>query len=235
VPEVHVVRVFTGPDGREGNALGVVLDGGAVPDSAGRQALAARLGFSETVFVDDRVAGRLRIFTPTHELPLAGHPLVGTAWVLARAGFAVDVLRPPAGEVPTWAEGEETWIRARPEHAPDFELRQLASPAEVEAHPLAEPDELLEVWAWEDEGAGEVRARVFAPAVGVKEDEATGSAALRLCALLARPLRIRQGRGSLILARPAEPGGAVEVGGRCALDEVRDPSGVALPLRRDAP
>jgi predicted PhzF superfamily epimerase YddE/YHI9 len=222
VPEVHVLRVFTGRGGHEGNPLGVVLDGAAVPETAARQELAAELGFSETVFVDDRVEGRLRIFTPATELPLAGHPLVGTAWLMARTGSPVDVLRPPADEVPTWLEGESTWIRARPEHAPAFELRQLATPAEVDAHPPADPHELLEIWAWENEVAGEVRARVFAPAVGVAEDEATGSAALRLCASQARPLRIRQGRGSLIFARPAaDGGGRVEVGGRCVLDEVR--------------
>lgn len=219
--EVHVLRVFVGTDGGDGNPLGVVLDGGAVAEAAARQAMAAELAFSETVFVDDRASGQLRIFTPTDELPLAGHPLVGTAWLLAQTGPEVEVLRPPAGEIPCWAEGEETWIRARPEDAPAFELRHLASPAEIDAHPLAEPGELLEVWAWEDEEAGAVRARVFAPAVGVAEDEATGSAALRLCAQAGRPLRIRQGVGSLILARPARAGGTVEIGGRCALDEVR--------------
>lgn len=228
MPEVHVLRVFVGPDGGGGNPLGVVLDGSAVPERAARQALAAKLGFSETVFVDDRAAGRLRIFTPAAELPLAGHPLVGTAWLLAQTGSAVGVLRPPAGEIPTWTEGEETWIRARPEDAPAFELRQLASAAEVDAHPLAEPHELLEVWAWEVEEAGEVRARVFAPAVGVAEDEATGSAALRLCAQEGRPLRIRQGTGSLILARPGGDG-TVEIGGRCALDTVGSSRGRRAP------
>lgn len=109
---------------------------------------------------------------------------------------------------------------------PPFELRQLATTAEVDAHPPAEPHELLEIWAWENEAAGKVRARVFAPAVGVAEDEATGSAALRLCAQQARSLRIRQGRGSLILARPAE-GGAAEVGGRCVLHAV---GAVGLPV-----
>jgi predicted PhzF superfamily epimerase YddE/YHI9 len=154
------------------------------------------------------------------ELPLAGHPLVGTAWLLAQIGEPVTALRPPAGEIATWPEGEHTYIRARPEHAPGFALRRLPSPTEVDEHPPAAAHELLEVWAWSDETAGEVRARVFAPALGVPEDEATGSAALRLCAELARPLRIRQGRGSVIHARPGG-GGTVEVGGRCVLDDVR--------------
>lgn len=221
MPDVHVLRVFVGHDGGAGNPLGVVLDASAVPETAARQALAAELAFSETVFVDDRVTGRVRIFTPAAELPLAGHPLVGTAWLLAHTGSEVEVLRPPAGDVPAWTEGEEIWIRARPQDAPAFELRQLASPAEVDAHPGAKAHELLDLWAWENEKAGVVRARVFAPAVGVAEDEATGSAALRLCAQEGRPLRVHQGAGSLIFARPAGNGTAVEVGGRCVLDEVR--------------
>ena len=81
-----------------------MLDGAAVPPAA-RQAVAAELGFSETVFVDDAATGELRIHTPTVELPLAGHPLVGTAWLLAETGTPVDTLRPPAGDVPTWREG----------------------------------------------------------------------------------------------------------------------------------
>ena len=88
----------------------------------------AELGFSETVFVDDRETGALRIFTPAVELPLAGHPLVGTAWLLGS-----EMLRPPAGDVPTWSQGGLTWIRARPEWATLYDLAQLASVADVDA------------------------------------------------------------------------------------------------------
>jgi predicted PhzF superfamily epimerase YddE/YHI9 len=76
------------------------------------------------------------------------------------------------------------------------------------------------VWTWLDEAAGEVRARVFPQEIGIDEDEATGSAALRLVAVLGRPVTIRQGRGSVLLARPSE-GGYAAVGGRCALVETR--------------
>ena len=61
------------------------LDGAEVAE-AERQPIAAELGFSETVFVDDRERGEMRIFTPGVELPLAGHPLVGTAWLLRGRG-----------------------------------------------------------------------------------------------------------------------------------------------------
>ena len=95
---LHVLRVFCDEAGEHGNPLGVFLDGGEVPPER-RQAVAHELGFSETVFVDDAARGEIRIFTPGLELPFAGHPTVGTAWLLAHEGEAVEVLRPPAGEV----------------------------------------------------------------------------------------------------------------------------------------
>ena len=70
MPELHVLRVFVNEDGEWGNPLGVFLDGGQVPEPE-RQRIAAELGFSETVFVDDRDDGRIRIFTPGLELPFA--------------------------------------------------------------------------------------------------------------------------------------------------------------------
>ncbi|MGC5410440.1 PhzF family phenazine biosynthesis protein, partial [Streptomyces sp. DT225] len=72
-----ILRVFCDPDGRHGNALGVVRDGRRIPGRADRQELAGKLGFSETVFVDDPERGRLDIYTPGLRLPFAGHPVVG--------------------------------------------------------------------------------------------------------------------------------------------------------------
>ena len=219
---LHVLRVFTGAADGHGNPLGVFLDGGAVPAER-RQGVATDLGFSETVFVDDPGSGRLRIFTPAAELSFAGHPLVGTAWLLRSNGSGVDVLRPPAGVVPTWVDREmRTWIRGRAEWAPAMHLRRLPSAAEVDA--LADaPDglEFVDAWAWVDEAAGLVRSRVFAGEYGIPEDEATGAAAVRLVTALGRQIEIRQGRGSVIHARPG-PGGTAEVGGTCVLDDRRD-------------
>lgn len=218
---LHVVRVFCAEDGSGGNPLGVFLDGDEVVEGD-RQRIARRLGFSETVFVDERERGAIRIFTPSLELPLAGHPLVGTAWLMREEGSPPDVLRPPAGEVPVRFDGELTYCSARPEWGPNFDFLQVDSPQKVEeldGPPAGRMN--VGVWAWADEDAGAIRERVFAPEAGVPEDEATGAAALRLCALLGRPLEIRQGRGSLIHARPDDRPGYVEIGGRCVLDEVR--------------
>lgn len=234
--ELHVLRVFIGPDGRGGNPLGVFVDG-AVIDPARRQAVAAGLGFSETVFVDSIDAGgnhgdhgegvaasaTVRIFTPAAELPFAGHPTVGTAWLLDERGLPVDVLRCPAGDVRTWAEDDgRRWIRARSEWVHDFAVDQLASVADVDAAvgpPMGDPGRY--VWAWEDEPAGRLRSRYFATDYGILEDEATGAAAVRMGHRLGRDLVIRQGIGSELVVRPNPAAGTVDVGGRAELVEVR--------------
>jgi predicted PhzF superfamily epimerase YddE/YHI9 len=206
--------------------LGVFLEGGEVPEED-CQRVAADLAFSETVFVEDPARGELRIFTPATELPFAGHPLVGTAWLLAQEGLEVPVLRPPAGEVRVRTEGDLTFISGRPEWAPPFEQLELDAPAEVDAL-TGPPDghDLAAVWAWEDRRVGRVRVRVFAPRVGVEEDEATGANAVVLAARLGK-ITIRQRRGSLILAEP-QSDGTVEIGGRTELVEVREYEGGSL-------
>jgi predicted PhzF superfamily epimerase YddE/YHI9 len=217
MPTLHLLRVFCSENGSGGNPLGVFLEGREVPPER-RQAVAADLGLSEIVFVDDAERGEIRIFTPTVELDFAGHPSVGSAWLLD----ATDMLRAPAGELAVRRDGETVHVAARPEWGPPWEFAQLASSDEVEA--LDGPPQghdLTMAWAWIDEGAGTMRARAFPVRIGIAEDEATGSAAMKLCAQLGRAIDIRQGRGSRILARPAE-GGFVEIGGRSVLDEVRD-------------
>jgi predicted PhzF superfamily epimerase YddE/YHI9 len=221
VARLHVLRVFADEAGEHGNPLGVFLDGAEVPEQR-RLAVAHELGFSETVFVDDRGRGAIRIFTPGLELPFAGHPTVGTAWLLGQEGIAVSVLRTPAGEVAVRGEGELTFVAARAEWSPAWELVEMASPADVDpiTWPLGD-EELVYYWAWEDEAAGTVRSRCFSLEDGIGEDEATGSAAIMLCAALERDISIHQGEGSRLDARYLGDGRA-EVGGRVVLDEVRE-------------
>jgi trans-2,3-dihydro-3-hydroxyanthranilate isomerase len=82
----HVVDVFTDRP-YAGNPLAVVLDADDLSTEA-LQALAREFHLSETAFpMRSSVADyRLRIFTPVEELPFAGHPSVGAAWLLARLG-----------------------------------------------------------------------------------------------------------------------------------------------------
>ena len=82
----HVVDVFT-DRAFAGNPLAVVLD---ADDLSTRQlqAVAREFNLSETAFPlpSDQADYRVRIFTPGQELPFAGHPSVGTAWLLAKLG-----------------------------------------------------------------------------------------------------------------------------------------------------
>ena len=79
-----------------GNPLAVFHDGRGLDDSV-MQALAREMNLSETVFVtkSDKADRRVRFFTPTSEIPLAGHPTVGTWWLLAER----EMLDLPKGQV----------------------------------------------------------------------------------------------------------------------------------------
>ena len=93
----EVVDVFT-TTRFGGNPLAVITDARKL-DDAQMQHIAAEFGYSETTFVlppsDPAHTARVRIFTPVTEVPFAGHPNVGTGFVLARRG---DVFGRTAGE-----------------------------------------------------------------------------------------------------------------------------------------
>lgn len=85
----HVVDVFTTTP-MQGNALAVFPDATGM-ESATMQRVARELNLSETTFILPREsqdgATRVRIFTPASELPFAGHPTIGTAFIMRRLGI----------------------------------------------------------------------------------------------------------------------------------------------------
>ena len=96
--QFQTVDVFTGTQ-FVGNPLAVVLNAEGL--STGQmQAIAAEFNLAETTFVlppkDAAHTAEVRIFTPRSEMPFAGHPNVGTAFVLARAGSSYG--RPVSGD-----------------------------------------------------------------------------------------------------------------------------------------
>jgi trans-2,3-dihydro-3-hydroxyanthranilate isomerase len=123
-----VVDVFTDVP-LAGNQLAVFTDAREIPEES-LQRLAREINFSETVFVyPGSAAGsvRIRIFTPTLELPFAGHPVLGTAFVLAGPLQLEEIhLETGAGGVPVRIERDGSrivfgWMRQPPFSCEPFE------------------------------------------------------------------------------------------------------------------
>ncbi len=209
------MRVFTQGEAG-GNHLGVVNDVTGLDDAA-MQKIATDLGFSETVFIEweEGEAPFVRIFTPADELPFAGHPLVGAAWVLTVMGPGdMDALRYRDGVATLHREGDLMWIQVKMdgEVAPRGDVAEFLARAGIV--PVVEEDRVMlpkeyviaRLPTFDDVAAIEpdmevlaerfgtlvyardgdhVRARFFAPDTAVPEDPATGSAAVGLATLLA--------------------------------------------------
>ena len=127
-----VVDVFTDRP-FAGNPLAVV-HGATELSTAQMQAIAAEFGLSETTFplppTTPEADYRLRVFTPVTELPFAGHPSVGSAWVLARAGripVGAVVQECGAGLLPVRVDHEGAAVDGGPpEVGPDLDGAVLA-------------------------------------------------------------------------------------------------------------
>jgi len=128
-----VADVFT-DRALHGNQLAVFTDARGLDDEA-MQRLAFEIGFSETTFVLPAEQGgtvRIRIFTPKTELPFAGHPCLGTAWVLAAPlQRGVVELETASGIVPVELDRDDSGAIA-------FGRMEQPLPT-VEPHPQPEP------------------------------------------------------------------------------------------------
>ena len=137
----RLVNVFTA-EGRplSGNPLCVVEDGTGI-DSPTMQALARQFNLSETTFIlpSSRGNAAVRIFTPSYEMPFAGHPTLGTAHVCRSLGLGGDALRldMQAGLIEVNAQ-KDRWTLT----APSSTFRELDVPraALAAALGLAESD-----------------------------------------------------------------------------------------------
>jgi len=127
----RIVNVFA-ESTLAGNPL-AVLDDARGLDDATMQALALQFNLSETTFVLPSSAGtaRVRIFTPTFEMPFAGHPTLGTAHVVRELLGTGDriTLEMKAGVIPVEATGDVWTLQANaPKHrAPAATREELAA------------------------------------------------------------------------------------------------------------
>jgi trans-2,3-dihydro-3-hydroxyanthranilate isomerase len=138
----HTLDVFT-TNRFEGNPLAVITDGDGLSNDT-MQAIAREMNLSETVFVqkptDDRALARLRIFTTREELKLAGHPVVGTWFLLAELGVvpaqegAVHIMQQTgAGVLPV----EIRFKNGRPQRVTMTQMAATFRPIKVDKKKLA--------------------------------------------------------------------------------------------------
>jgi PhzF family phenazine biosynthesis protein len=133
----HLVNVFA-DSALSGNALCVFEDGSPLTDVQ-MQALALQFNLSETTFLfpSSVATARVRIFTPTFEMPFAGHPTLGSAHVVRKlrpeAGDMVT-LEMKAGIVPVAASGDVWTLQAQAPRARPVEAssQQLAAMLGIE-------------------------------------------------------------------------------------------------------
>ena len=242
----HTLDVFTDTI-FGGNPLAVITDAGGLSTEQ-MTSITSEFNLSETVFVlppeNPSHARRLRIFTPGRELPFAGHPTVGTAFLLAATGMIPltegethIVLEEGVGRVPVTIrveKGAPVSTELTVAQPPEFRAAAITEsdivamlslrPADVQTGrfgveavscgvpfmiaPLVNRDAVsrakLDRAAWEsllkdtwapevymfdasavDNGSA-IRARMFAPSLGIGEDPATGAAAACLTGYLAK-------------------------------------------------
>ena len=138
----RIVNVFA-ESPLEGNPLAVVDDARGL-DTATMQALALQFNLSETTFVLPSTAAtaHVRIFTPTFEMPFAGHPTLGTAHAVRELRSAGDrvTLEMKAGIIPVEASGDVWTLQANaPKHrAPDASRADLAGMLGVDTADVGE-------------------------------------------------------------------------------------------------
>ena len=146
----RIVNVFAREGRLTGNPLCVFEDGRGL-DDATQQALARQFNLSETTFIlpSEKASARVRIFTPSYEMPFAGHPTLGTAHVVRsmRGGDSVT-LEMKVGIIPVAAQGDRWTLKANEPRARALELTR----AELEQALGLQAGDVAEWPLWVDAG-----------------------------------------------------------------------------------
>ena len=118
-----------------GNQLAVFFDAENLSD-ANMQKIAREINFAESTFITklspENNTAEIRIFTPEYEMKFAGHPIIGTSWVLINKIFENQpqniVLSVPIGEIPVNQSGDLVWLQAaQPEFMDTFSTEDFSS------------------------------------------------------------------------------------------------------------
>jgi trans-2,3-dihydro-3-hydroxyanthranilate isomerase len=201
----RIVNVFA-EEPLAGNPLAVIEDARGM-DDATMQALALQFNLSETTFIlpSENASARVRIFTPTFEMPFAGHPTLGTAHVVRAMRNTGDsvMLDMRVGIIPVQAAGDVWTLQANPPHhrtvtATRAELAAMLvlAEADVAPDPAAPP-------LWVDTGSEQLM-------IPLASADAVRRAAPRADLLLAHGHTGQRAMAYVFApdTRPAEPHGA---------------------------
>lgn len=158
----HLVNVFCDDSLFSGNALCVFED--AAPLTEGEmRGLARQFNLAETTFLfrSEHATARVRILTPSSEMPFAGHPTLGTAHVVRMLGLGGDAvtLEMKAGVIPVTASGDVWTLRANPPRARPLE----ASRAELAATLGLGERDLADGAMWLDTGSEQLIVPLASP------------------------------------------------------------------------
>lgn len=165
----RVVNVFVvdsregeSPSRLSGNPLAVIEDAEGLSD-AEMQQLALQFNLSESTFVlpSAQADARVRIFTPTFEMPFAGHPTLGTAHVLRALGRGGDEVRLHlnAGVIPVTAQGDVWTLTA---NAPTHRRYEHSRAQLAQALGLGE-DEIAGMPLWMNAGVEQLVVPLASP------------------------------------------------------------------------
>ncbi|MEH6996521.1 PhzF family phenazine biosynthesis protein, partial [Neobacillus drentensis] len=134
----YIVDVFA-ENKYEGNQLAVFIPEGKMEPTE-MQKIAREMNFSETTFIisgiQDNGGYDVKIFSPDSELPFAGHPTIGTAYViknlLDRSESSEIKLNLPVGQIPVFFENQYAWMtQNQPEFGANVEINRIAAALQI--------------------------------------------------------------------------------------------------------
>jgi predicted PhzF superfamily epimerase YddE/YHI9 len=212
--EMKVLNVFTNEKGEFGNPVGIIVDSENKVGDKTRQQMAISSEFSEIVFINNLETKDVSIFSPTRQIPFAGHALVGTSYYFNKVlNIPTVEIESMDKKIKSWQKNNLTFVEAYLSILPNWNFKEYKTPEEIEQITVQEASSLKHtlVWSWINEKEGIVRARTFASDWDITEDEANGSGAMKLASILNRNLIIHHGKGSVIHSTPNSVGGLVKL------------------------
>lgn len=220
--EVNVVRIFVNDAGNFGSLAGIILDESAEIIPEERLIIARELKFSETIFINDLNRCKISLYSQNGEIPFAS-PILGAAWFIEKLlSIDIDSIICSDNIIPVAHIDGRIYIGLpSADILPPWDLKRLDRSEDVnelKAEGFPEDSHIF-VWSMSEDDIRfkKIRARTFAPAWHIAEEEANGSGSVLLSLSLASSLEVHHGKGSVI--RVINENNKLLVGGSVCLSD----------------